>query len=278
MIVADARHLPSLLRTLSPSLIVGMPMRNMARTVARAAASVLEQTGVRKRLLLVVLDDDSTDGSVESLRPFAREARVLVVRGRWGSASSVRNAFLDGASGARGCELLLRLDADDVLEDPDVVASVERRFRRSVSLPGRGRRAEPVALLAGNALEHHGRRLTRVNVPDGELLTPRGLRDRLSAMAEGDPCAELPSCNLVLRAGTPWRFPNVASAEDHWLTAAVLTSAIGRVELLDDRLYCAYSLSGELTRRNRAGERHRASRRALFDASCRRALTLTCCP
>lgn len=276
MIVADARHLPSLLRTLSPSLVVGMPMRNMVRTVARAAASVLDQRGVRKRMLLVVLDDDSSDGSAESLRQFASEERIVVVRGRWGSAWAVRNAFLDGAASARGCELTLRLDADDVMEDSSVVASIERRFRCTPSFRGRGRRAEPMALLGGNALVSDGRRLPRVNVPDGRLVEVCGLRDRLSAMAAGDPTAELPSCNLVLRAGAPWRYPKVTSAEDHWLTAAVLMEARGQVELMEDRLYCAYSLSGELTRRNRARDRHRASREQLFEAARCSSLSRRC--
>ncbi|MDB4930546.1 MAG: hypothetical protein JWM10_3030 [Myxococcaceae bacterium] len=269
--IAEARHLPALLRERAPSIVVGMPMRDMASTVTRAVVSVLDQREVRGRLLLVVFDDGSTDASLTALAPFARDPRLLVVRGRWGKAWAVRNALLDGASAARTGGLVLRLDADDTLADASVVASVERRFRSTLSLRGRGRRPEPLALLAGNALSANGRLLPRVNVPDGSLLTRAGLGDRLARMAAGDPLAELPSCNFVLRAGLPWRYTAVSSAEDHWLTVAMLTEARGRVALLDDRLYCTYSLSGALTQRNHATARHIAARSRLFDAWNRRA-------
>lgn len=271
MTFADARHLSAYLRARAPALVVGMPMRDMGRSAARAVSSVLGQRGVRGRLTLVVLDDGSTDGGPATLAHFSRDPRLLVVRGRWGSAWAVRNALLDAAAETPGCGLVLRLDADDVMDDPCVVAAIERRFTATVSYPGRGRRAEPTALLGGNALAADGRTLGRVNVPDHRLATAVGLGDRLAGMAAGDPLAELPSCNLVLRADASWRYPSLPSAEDHWLTAAVLSSASGRVEIFDDRPYCTYSLTGALTQHNRARARHLAARQRLYELWCHRA-------
>ncbi len=246
-------------------IVVGMPMRNMAATVMRSAESVLKQAGVRGRLVLLVADDDSTDdGPRLLLRSFAREGRLVLVRGRFGAAWAVRNFILRVIERhARRCSLVLRLDADDVMEERGVVRAVEDSFRRAVSFRHGFRSACSRALLAGNSLALQGRHLDRLNLPNARLAHRRGLMERLAGMAAGDPLAELPSCNLVLRPGG-WRYPAVASAEDHWLTARVLLERGVRLE--EELVYCRYSLSGAVTQRNRAELRHREARVSLFQA------------
>jgi glycosyltransferase involved in cell wall biosynthesis len=270
MMVASAERLAALLRERDPELVVGMPMRDAACTVAGSVASLLAQRGVHGRLVVVVLDDGSTDASIQVLAPFARDRRLLIVRGRWGRAWAVRNTLLAAVeAGARRCRLVFRLDADDRLGAPDVLSRIERHFRSARSFPGGGRRPEPLALLAGNALAQDGRLLSRVNLPHARFATAAGLYERLVGMASGDPLAELPSCNLVLSTGGTWRYPPVLSAEDHFLTARVLTESPARISIADDLIYCTYSLSGALTRENRARARHRSSRQMLLQAWCR---------
>ena len=121
-------------------------------------------------------------------------------------------------------------------------------------------------MLAGNALAVDGHPLDRMNLADPELVNPTCLGSRLAGMASGDPLAELPSCNLVLRPRLGFRYAPVRSAEDHWLTTRVL-EAVGRGVVIDeDLVYCTYSLSGAITRENRSVRRHRAARVDLFEA------------
>ena len=95
MMVPPAFLLPALLKSSGAELVVGMPMRNAAATVLRSVSSVLAQREVRSRLVLVVLDDSSTDDSAGLLAPVRADGRLLVVRGRWEAAWRVRNALLD---------------------------------------------------------------------------------------------------------------------------------------------------------------------------------------
>jgi glycosyltransferase involved in cell wall biosynthesis len=245
-------------------VVVGMPMRNMAATVERSAESVLRQEGVRGRLVLLVADDDSSDDGPWKLRSLGERGRLVVIRGRFGAAWAVRNFILRVIERhARRCSLVLRLDADDVMEERGIVRSVEASFRRMVSFRRGFRRSCSRALLAGNSLALRGQQLARLNLPCERLAHPSGLMERLAGMASGDPLAELPSCNLVLRPGG-WRYPAVASAEDHWLTARVLLGREVRIE--QELVYCRYSLSGAVTRRNRAELRHQQARVSLFQA------------
>lgn len=250
------------------SLVVCMPMRNMAATVARSAASVLTQQGLRGGLVLLVADDGSTDDGPRVLEQLGDQGRVVITTGRFGSAWAARNFLLRVVERyARRCTLVLRLDADDVMEERGVLQEVEASFRRSTSFRQGFRRPPTRALLAGNSLAWEGRHLERLNLPTERLLSTSGLMERLAGMAAGDALAELPSCNLVLRPGG-WRYPAVASAEDHWLTARVLLTSGVRIE--EELVYCRYSLSGAVTRGNRAARRHHRARVELFRAMAAR--------
>lgn len=269
MIQVAFKDLSRVIRAFAPAVVVGMPMRNAERTVVRAVTSVLDQVGVDGGLLLVVMDDGSTDGSVRALGVFSSDPRIVIAQGRWGAAWRVRNALLDAVDeAAPTCRLICRLDADDVLWGPHVLRGVVRELEQLTSYPGRGRRVEPVAWLGGNALEAGGQRLGRVNLADTRLATKRGVYERLLGMSSGDASAELPSCNLALRPGLGVRYAPVVSAEDHWLVAGLLSRFAAGVRLAPDALYCAYSLTGALTQENKALDGHRLARARLFSAWC----------
>lgn len=84
-----------------------MPMRNAEAFVAAALRSVLGQAGVD--LEIIVVDDGSTDGSVDAVRQI-NDARIRVIPG---PQEGIAAAFNAGLSAARGT-WLARCDADDV--------------------------------------------------------------------------------------------------------------------------------------------------------------------
>jgi glycosyltransferase involved in cell wall biosynthesis len=92
---------------MSMTLSVIIPCYNAEPFVAQTIRSVLEQT--RPPDEIIVVDDGSTDGSVEVVRQFGDRVRLLT--GRNGGASPTRNKGLDHATG----DALMFLDADDVL-------------------------------------------------------------------------------------------------------------------------------------------------------------------
>src|ERR1700738_2604870 len=91
-----------------PSLAVVIPCWNAERWVARTIQSVLNQN--YRKLELIVIDDGSTDGSVEIIRSFGD--KILWATGANSGACAARNR---GLAAVRS-EYVLFLDADDHME------------------------------------------------------------------------------------------------------------------------------------------------------------------
>jgi GT2 family glycosyltransferase len=91
-----------------PSLVtIGIPCYNAAQWIAASVQSALDQTWPDKEV--IVLDDGSTDGTLEVLRKFGDGVRVE--RAAHGGANRARNLILKAARG----EWIQYLDADDYL-------------------------------------------------------------------------------------------------------------------------------------------------------------------
>src|SRR5581483_5739386 len=124
-------NLPTLAR---PVPLSPMPQRplvsvlitnyNYGAFVARAIRSVLDQT--YGHFELVIVDDGSTDNSIEIIEPFARlDARIRLIRKPNGGMASSWNAGFAQCSG----DIFCPLDADDTFAPGKLSAVVE--FLRS---------------------------------------------------------------------------------------------------------------------------------------------------
>ena len=111
-----------------------MPCRNAAPWIGQAIDSALQQTWTR--IEVIVVDDNSTDGSDSIARKFV-SSRCRVVRQEPRGASAARNHAFSLAQG----DLIQYLDADDLL-GPDKIA------RQVTALRGRG----PMALSWSSAV------------------------------------------------------------------------------------------------------------------------------
>jgi glycosyltransferase involved in cell wall biosynthesis len=129
-----------------PPISVCMPVYNAERYVAQAVESILDQTFGDFEFL--ILDDASTDGSIEILRRYAaRDPRIrLTSRPNRGVARTL-NELVDQARG----EFLARMDADDL--------ALPERFARQVAYL----RTHPECVLVGSRV--------RLIDPEGDHLT-----------------------------------------------------------------------------------------------------------
>jgi glycosyltransferase involved in cell wall biosynthesis len=94
---------------------------NYARYLKPCIDSILPQMGPDTEI--IVVDDGSTDGSLDVLRSYGDLIRV-VVQANQGQAAAI-NAGVAAAAG----DILMLLDADDVFQ-PDKIAAVRRAFSR----------------------------------------------------------------------------------------------------------------------------------------------------
>ena len=102
-----------------PSVSVLIPCFNAERWIGQTLPCVLAQT--HSQLEIIVVDDGSTDGSVNIVRSFASHGVRLVQQANLGAASA-RNHALALATG----EYIQFLDADDLISSDKIASQLER--------------------------------------------------------------------------------------------------------------------------------------------------------
>ncbi len=101
-----------------PLVSILIPCRNAAATLGETLASALAQRDVEKEIILV--DDGSTDGSVQVAEQFA-SPQLKLVQGPRMNASAARNRAIEESTG----DYLQFLDADDLLAPRKVKRQLE---------------------------------------------------------------------------------------------------------------------------------------------------------
>lgn len=87
-----------------------IPVYNRMDYLGECLDSVLAQT--YENLEIILIDDGSTDGSVELCKQYAeKDSRIVVIAANHGGVSKARNLGLDAAKG----EFVLFVDSDDVI-------------------------------------------------------------------------------------------------------------------------------------------------------------------
>ncbi len=84
-----------------------MPTYNRAPTIQKAVDSVIAQT--HSNWELIIVDDGSTDNTIEVLENYAKDARIKVIDGEHKGVSAARNKGLDKAAG----DYIYYLDSDN---------------------------------------------------------------------------------------------------------------------------------------------------------------------
>lgn len=241
--------------------VIGICLHNQQKTIANALASAMRQSVFQDgRAVVVILDDHSDDDWRDAIKPFLQDQQIILLRGNCGSATHARNGLLDWVdANLPAARWVIRLDADDLLMDPDAVSILTQAGDESCA----------DYILGSNVLRVNG----EVFDPGNGIADPRWLTDPELLLAyiedfcTGKSVRELPSCNLIIRTHTQIRYPHIASAEDHWLVARLLLLEPQRGIIVPQPLLSAYSLNGNVTTHNRKSSRWQESRTRLAYAT-----------
>lgn len=135
----------------SPLVSVLMPVYNAQRYVAQAIESILQQTFTEFEL--IILDDGSTDRSLQILQRYAaRDPRIRLISRENCGIAATRNQLIAEAS----AELIAVMDADDV--------ALPQRLARQVNFL----QQHPQIICLGSSYElidARGRQITTLAVP-----------------------------------------------------------------------------------------------------------------
>ncbi len=237
-------------------IVIGMALKNGARFVKRAVESVLNQKGLKRDIILLIVNDGSTDNWKEVLAERFSDSRIIFQNVNLGSSFAVRNFILDYArNNIQNVDYIGRLDADDQLVNDMTLCKIEEIMDKE----------SPDVIIAGNLQSKGGKIKEWVNVADKKLLTDEYVKERLYLMSKGIPEGELPSCNIFIKPSVNIAFRNKVSAEDHWFTVDLLLNRNKlKIHVADDLLYAIYSLDGVTTKINKNRGAYLQSRIELY--------------
>lgn len=164
-----------------PKVSVIIPAYNCQSYVGRAVQSVLDQD--HRNLEIIVVDDGSTDNTVQALLPYQHQVRLL--RQENAGAGAARNTGLRAAQG----ELLAFLDADDWWEQTRISA----QLAALAAFPGSGIVFSDFAVVDSAA---------------GPLMS-RGIRWKYGSIQD----AQVTSWNRIFSSSKPIRWPGMQPSE-----------------------------------------------------------------
>jgi glycosyltransferase involved in cell wall biosynthesis len=243
--------------TPTEQIVICMPLKNAENTVKNAIFSVLKQINTKREIVLLIGNDNSTDNSETIVKEIASQnPNIVLLNVNFENAYLNRNYLNEYArTNYPNCVLIGRLDADDVIYSETTISEIEKLFEEN----------NFDVLICGNKQVKNGIVLEWENKPSKKLLQDDFLLNQLFEMTQGNPKAELPSCNTFIKPTIKIEYPEKSSAEDHWFTVLLLLQKEKLNILIDENLlYCFYSLDGFATYSNKKTNNYINSRKELY--------------
>ncbi|MEM9414643.1 MAG: glycosyltransferase family 2 protein [Planctomycetota bacterium] len=233
----------------APSVSIIMPVYNTEKYLAEAVDSVLAQT--HRDFEFIIIDDGSTDKSLEMLEAYARRDERIRLFTRPNTGYVV--ALNEGLGYARG-EFFARLDADDSIE-PTLFEEQLARFRQDPELVVCGTNAVvmneksivfgdfevPVShedidrhLLTGRSCIHHPGSMMRMSA----VKEVGGYRSGLS------PCEDYDLWLRLVEVGKALNLPQLLLRKRMLESSAIVSGIEKRDQLMDKILADAWARRG----------------------------------
>ncbi|HGF5098632.1 TPA: glycosyltransferase [Vibrio parahaemolyticus] len=230
----------------SAEVMLAIAHKNHPQDLVRALNSAINQTLIQNQIARIVVLDDSSDMNWPSeTNALLHHPSVTLLRAECGSPARARNLLLDWADKQPSIKWVARLDADDELFASDSLEGLWNSVRNT----------DKKAAIGSNKLRKDGVILSDDNIASQMKLSDHfNLAGFIENFASGKQQRELPSCNLLLRTNLGIRYPNIRSAEDHWLVTKLLMLNPSNVAICPYPIYAIYSLDGEDTKLNKSNK------------------------
>jgi len=238
------------------NIVIGMPLKNGAKTIKRAISSIFNQQGLKRDLILFIANDNSTDNWKEVIQEYINDERLIIKNVNFGKSYKVRN-YLNTyiRENIPNVDYIGRLDADDYISDSKILSKIEKIMDLH----------NPDIIISGNKLSVNDKIIDRVNKADKVLLNYNFLLSKLKQMSKGIAEGELPSCNTFIKPTVLINYKEIESAEDHWFTVDLLLNKDKyKIHISENIFYSVYSLSGGLTSQNKQKNKYMQSRKELL--------------
>lgn len=238
-------------------LVIGVAIHNSRISIRKAIESILQQKMVKQEIWIFLCDDDSCDDWKNEIKDYLEDERIIYWKVNFHNVSKVRNFISDFIKTYYGnISLIGRLDSDDEFASDDVLFGIEKIHEET----------QADFIIAGNYLKLNNKILDKVNNPSNLLLNHDYLLNRLKEMADGTAENELPSCNLFMTPENIRYYPDIKSAEDHFVVARILWNRENlNVVIAENLLLTIYSFNGSVTSENKTENNYIYARKALYE-------------
>ena len=223
---------------------------NSIKTIFNTLRSIYNQKNCGDYIVLIS-DDYSSDNLNVKLYEILKNYRIIYFRVCFKSVYKNRNYLLNLIYRyGHNVEIIVRCDTDDIFYDDFVLSKIEKSFFTSSTI-----RKQCNFLLSGNTLYRNGSNTNKVNLATNLLKDNTYLLNRLYLMSKNYSEYELPSCNFVFKKEYNLFYPNIQSAEDHFmLVDSLIKYKNSDFRIDEDFISINYSLSGRLTKKNKKTE------------------------
>ena len=225
-------------------VLIAITYKNQGKELGRALKSALNQTLIKLHVARIVVLDDSSDNPLpKETEALLHHPSITLLSAECGSPARARNFLLDWADSQSNLQWVARLDADDELFAKN---SLEGFYNSNKG-------TNKLAVIGSNKLRKNDEILVKDNIANPNVLQDHfQLALFIEKFASGEQRQELPSCNLMLRTNLGIRYPNIRSAEDHWLVTKLLMLYSSDITICPFPIYSVYSLDGEDTKQNKS--------------------------
>ena len=242
-------------------IVIGVAIHNGRNTIRRCLTSILEQKNINAQIWILIADDNSTDCWEETVEDLLINPQIIITKVQYQNVSKTRNHLNKYIAKYFGAvNLIGRLDCDDEYADQFVLSHIENLKRQT----------DADVIFAGNYLRQNNMVIDRINKASKRLKNPQYLLQRLKSMAEGFADSELPSCNIFLTLKSLEEYPDIPSAEDHFLSVRILLSYKQyNIAFAEGVLLTIYNLDGNMTANNKKKDDYKQAREKLYQEGIR---------
>ncbi len=240
---------------------------NSTKTIFNTLQSIYNQENCGDYIILIS-DDYSSDNLDIKLHKILQDYRIIYFIVNFRSVYKNRNYLLSLIyTHGYNTEIIIRCDSDDMFYDNFVLSKIEKSFFTSSTI-----RKKCNFLLTGNTLYKNEKNTEKFNLATNLLKDKEYLLNRLYLMSQNQPEYELPSCNFIFKKEYKLLYPNIKSAEDHYmLVNSLIIHGNNNFRIDEDFISINYSLSGNLTYENKKTE-YLERRKNLYDFAYKRIL------
>lgn len=240
---------------------------NSIKTILNTLQSIYNQKNCSDFIVLIS-DDHSSDDLEIKLYKILKDFRTLYFKVNFKSVYKNRNFLLNLVyTYGYSIEIIIRCDSDDMFYDNFVLSKIEKSFFTRSTI-----RKKCNFLLSGNTLYKDKKNTGNINLATNLLKDKEYLLNRLYLMSQNQSEYELPSCNFVFTKEYKLFYPEIKSAEDHYMLVNSLIRYKNNNFRIDENFVSInYSINGNLTLENKKDE-YLVRRKNLFNFAYKRIL------